>query len=320
MRKMILANDRVTRESALESLLPLQRGDFEAIFTAMAGLPVTIRLLDPPLHEFLPNSLSVDREIAEKRRSGASRAEIAALEETSRRIGELTERNPMMGFRGCRLGLVHPEIYAMQVRAILEAAIAVSRLGIVVEPEILIPLVADSREIALVRETIEREVTTITQRLGQRITFTVGTMIEVPRACLVAESLAQHTDFFSFGTNDLTQMSFGFSRDDAEGSFLRRYLEGVDRNGHTEAVLLHNPFEVLDRDGVGELMRLAIRGGRRARPHLKIGLCGEHGGEPASIALCEELRLDYVSCSPFRLAIARLAAAHAAIGTGSRDL
>jgi pyruvate,orthophosphate dikinase len=318
VRAMILASDRPHREAALAQLLPLQRDDFRAIFRAMEGLPVTIRLLDPPLHEFLPREDDLLATIDHARRS--SPHDVPELEQTLSRRRELAETNPMMGFRGCRLGLVHPEIYAMQIRAIFEAAGTLTREGIAVFPEIMVPLVCDVVELRLVKHRLETVAAETLSRLGVEVAYTFGTMIEVPRACLTADAIAGPADFFSFGTNDLTQMTFAFSRDDAEGTFLPRYLEGLSPNGTTTPILPHNPFEVLDEAGVGALMRLAIDQGRRAKPTLKLGVCGEHGGEARSIELCERLGLDYVSCSPFRLPVARLAAAHATLGTTRRDV
>jgi pyruvate,orthophosphate dikinase len=289
VQAMILADDEPARRAALDRLLPLQQGDFEGILEAMAGLPVTIRLLDPPLHEFLP-------------------AEEQATDEKMRaRIRALHEANPMLGTRGCRLGLQHPEIYETQIRAIARAARAVfERTGDVLLVEVMHPLVGYDEELQRLRELTVRVWEEEAPERGRL----VGTMIELPRACIRAGEIATHADFFSFGTNDLTQTALGISRDDAEGKFLTRYLE--------DGVIEHNPFQVLDRDGVGELMRIGVERGRAARPDLKIGICGEHGGEPSSVAFCHGLGLDYVSCSPFRVPIARLAAAQAALAeTGS---
>jgi len=319
MHAMIVAPNRAERERALATLLPLQRSDFAQLFREMRGLPVTIRLLDPPLHEFLPRTEVIMEELLAVRQRGDSPERIEALERTLQRIHELGEANPMMGFRGCRLGLVHPEIYSMQIRAIMEAALTVHDEGIAVAPEILIPLVTDRRELTLLRGLIERIATATLGSRAQAIHYSIGTMIEVPRACVVADDLAHEADFFSFGTNDLTQMTYGFSRDDAEASFLRQYLDGVECNGHPTPVLQQNPFETIDEQGVGALMRTAIERGRRTRPRLKLGLCGEHGGEPRSIAFCERLGLAYVSCSPYRIPAARLAAARAALGDGLTD-
>jgi pyruvate,orthophosphate dikinase len=283
VREMIMASDERSRREALEKLLPLQQSDFEGIFEAMAGLPVTIRLLDPPLHEFLP---SLDEATDERMR---------------KRIRALQESNPMLGTRGCRLGLMYPEIYEMQVRAIVRAALAVEqRTGDAPLTEIMHPLVGFSAELSRLRELTDR----VAEEEGAG-EYLCGTMIELPRACIRADEIAGDADFFSFGTNDLTQTALGFSRDDAEGKFLTFYLE--------DDILQRNPFETLDRDGVGELMRIAVERGRGAKEEIKLGICGEHGGDPDSIAFCHELGLDYVSCSPYRVPLARLAAAQAAL-------
>ena len=283
VREMILARDEEERRSALERLLPVQQGDFEAIFEAMAGLPVTIRLLDPPLHEFLPP------------------LEEATSEAMRERIKQLHEANPMLGTRGCRLGLQWPEIYEMQVRAIVRAARAVrERTGEAPLVEIMHPLVGFRAELSRLRELTERVAAE-----EPTVEYLCGTMIELPRAALRADEIAEEADFFSFGTNDLTQTTMGFSRDDAEGKFLTHYLE--------HGILERNPFEVLDEDGVGDLMRIAVERGRGVKPNLKLGICGEHGGEPRSVAFCHRLGLDYVSCSPYRVPLARLAAAQAAL-------
>ena len=280
VQEMILADTEADRRAALDRLLPFQQADFEGIFEAMAGLPVTIRLLDPPLHEFLPPE------------------EQATDEKMRARIRALHEQNPMLGTRGCRLGLVYPEIYEMQVRAIARAARAAGDAAVV---EIMHPLVGYVGELRRLRELTER---VWTEEAGDAPRL-IGTMIELPRACIRAADIATVADFFSFGTNDLTQTALGISRDDAEGKFLARYLD--------DGVIEHNPFEILDQMGVGELMRIAVERGREARPELKIGVCGEHGGEPSSVAFCHSLGLDYVSCSPFRVPVARLAAAQAAL-------
>ncbi len=283
VREMILAGDDEERRSALGRLLPMQQADFEGIFEAMAGLPVTIRLLDPPLHEFLPA------------------LEEATSEAMRERIRQLHEANPMLGTRGCRLGLQFPEIYEMQVRAIVRAARAVhERTGEAPLVEIMHPLVGFREELSRLRELTERVAAE-----EPEVDYLCGTMIELPRACLRADEIAEHADFFSFGTNDLTQTTLGFSRDDAEGKFLTYYLE--------HGLLERNPFEVLDEDGVGDLMRIAVERGRSAKPGIKLGICGEHGGEPRSVAFCHRLGLDYVSCSPYRVPLARLAAAQAAL-------
>ena len=284
VREMIMASGEEERRAALDRLLPHQQADFEGIFEAMAGLPVTIRLLDPPLHEFLPP--------LEEARDDRMRERIKALQES----------NPMLGTRGCRLGLLWPEIYEMQVRAIIRAAAAVEeRTGEAPLVEIMHPLVGFAEELnrlrALTIETAQEE--------SDQVEYVVGTMIELPRACIRADEIAEHADFFSFGTNDLTQTALGFSRDDAEGKFLTRYLE--------DGVLQRNPFETLDQSGVGDLMRIAVERGRGVKDDLKLGICGEHGGEPDSVAFCHGLGLDYVSCSPYRVPVARLAAAQAAL-------
>jgi pyruvate,orthophosphate dikinase len=284
VREMIMAANEEGRRTALDKLLPMQQGDFEAIFEAMAGLPVTIRLLDPPLHEFLP---SLDDTKDERMR---------------RRIKQLQEANPMLGTRGCRLGLQWPEIYEMQVRAIIRAARSVEdRSGDAPLVEIMHPLVAFEEELRRLRELT----TQVAEEEASDVEYLCGTMIELPRACVRADEIARHADFFSFGTNDLTQTALGFSRDDAEGKFLTHYLE--------DGVLEKNPFETLDVGGVGDLMRIGVERGRGAKPGLKLGICGEHGGEPKSVAFCHELGLDYVSCSPYRVPLARLAAAQAAL-------
>jgi pyruvate,orthophosphate dikinase len=283
VREMIMARGEAERRGALERLLPMQQGDFEGIFEAMAGHPVTIRLLDPPLHEFLPGP------------------EEDVPPEMRRRAEQLREQNPMLGTRGCRLGLQYPEIYEMQVRAIVQAAAAVEkRTGEAPQVEIMHPLVGFGEELRRLRELTER---VAAETPG--VDYRCGTMIELPRACIRADEIAAVADFCSFGTNDLTQTALGFSRDDAEGRFLTHYLE--------VGILDRNPFEVLDRSGVGDLMRIAVERARGVKPDLKMGICGEHGGEPSSVAFCHELGLDYVSCSPFRVPLARLAAAQAAL-------
>jgi pyruvate,orthophosphate dikinase len=283
VRAMIMASGEEERRDALAKLLPFQQEDFEGIFEAMAGLPVTIRLLDPPLHEFLPS------------------LEEAESPEMARRIRALREANPMLGTRGCRLGLLFPEIYEMQVRAIIRAASAVEgRTGEAPVVEIMHPLVGFAEELKRLRELTVRTA----EEEGEGA-YLCGTMIELPRACVRADEIAEHADFLSFGTNDLTQTTLGFSRDDAEGKFLTHYLD--------EGILRHNPFETLDQGGVGELMELAVERARSAKRDLKMGICGEHGGDPASVAFCHRLGLDYVSCSPYRVPLARLAAAQAAL-------
>jgi pyruvate,orthophosphate dikinase len=314
VQKMILDTSEGHAASAWE-LLPFQREDFAGIFRAMAGLPVTIRLLDPPLHEFLPKADKLKEEIAELRPLPGTGDAIAQKEALLARVEELHESNPMMGLRGCRLGLLYPEINEMQVKAIFEAAAIVTAEGIEVHPEIMIPLVGVVEELELARQTLERVAEETLRAAGVHVDYKFGTMIEVPRAALTADEIAAHAEFFSFGTNDLTQMTFGYSRDDAEGRFLQHYLDGVKVNGTQRKVLTRNPFEVLDQKGVGKLMKIAVEGGRSTRPDLKIGICGEHGGEPSSIAFARQLGLNYVSCSPYRVPVARLAAAQASIAS-----
>ena len=296
-REMILANDEAGRRNALEKLLPAQREDFAGIFRAMDGLPVTIRFLDPPLHEFLPHDEAAQSKVAKD--LGVD------LDEIRRKVDSLKEFNPMLGHRGCRLGITFPEIYDMQARAIFEAACAVAEEGGDVRPEIMIPLVGTAEELRRLRKRVE-EIARITfSEEGREVPYLVGTMIEVPRAAITADQVAEAADFFSYGTNDLTQMAFGFSRDDA-GSFLPEYVE--------KGILPAEPFQTLDQEGVGQLMEIATRKGRGVKPELKIGICGEHGGDPASVAFCHQIGLDYVSCSAYRVAVARLAAAQAALG------
>jgi pyruvate, orthophosphate dikinase len=296
MREMIVAREEGGRRRALNKLLPMQRADFEGIFEAMDGLPVTIRLLDPPLHEFLPHGGEETKLLA--RTLDIPRADL------NRIIESLRETNPMLGHRGCRLGITYPEITEMQGRAILEAAVRAMRRGIVVKPEIMIPLVATVKEFDNQRAVIEDVANRVLGGMGEKIAYLIGTMIELPRAALTAAQIAQSAEFFSFGTNDLTQTTLGLSRDDA-GRFLPSYIE--------RGILADDPFQVLDTEGVGRLVGIAVEDGRRVRPKLKVGICGEHGGEPRSISFCHSLGLDYVSCSPFRVPIARLAAAHAAL-------
>ena len=297
VREMILSRDEAGRRAALEKILPMQRQDFIELFTIMAGLPVTIRLLDPPLHEFLPKS---DEEIAEL-------APVIGVspEEVRNRAHELEEVNPMLGHRGCRLGISYPEIYEMQARAIFEAALAVSEKGgDPVVPEIMIPLVATRRELEILKARIVAVAEEIMEKTGRKLTYLVGTMIELPRAALTADQIAGEAEFFSFGTNDLTQTTYGISRDDS-ANFLDDYLNA--------GIFETDPFVSIDREGVGQLVRIATEKGRATRPDIKLGICGEHGGDPASVRFCDEVGLDYVSCSPYRVPIARLAAAQAAI-------
>jgi pyruvate,orthophosphate dikinase len=298
VREMILADDEGSRRSALAKLLPMQRADFVELFEIMGDLPVTIRLLDPPLHEFLPHS---DEEIAEV--AATMKADPKKLADRARTLHEF---NPMLGFRGCRLAIAYPEIAEMQARAIFEAAVAVGkRTGKPVAPEIMVPLIASKAELVLVKASIDAMATAVAKETGAKIVYQVGTMIELPRASLMAAEIAEAAEFFSFGTNDLTQTTYGISRDDA-ASFLGPYME--------RGILKRDPFVSIDREGVGELVRIGVERGRRTRPKLKVGICGEHGGDPDSVAFCHEIGLDYVSCSPFRVPIARLAAAQAALG------
>ena len=298
---MIMADDEAGRRAALDELLALQQNDFEAMFEAMEGLPVTIRLLDPPLHEFMPDRFELVEKVAEARLRGAP--ETAALEHTLERVRALAEGNPMLGTRGVRLGLIHPEIYEMQARAIFRAAHAVrERTGHAPRVEIMIPLVAYARELEMARELVLG--VAVQEGFSPGRDFSVGTMIELPRACLIAGDIAQHAEFFSFGTNDLTQTGLGFSRDDIEAAIVPHYVE--------TGIVARSPFATIDEDGVGELVRIAIKRGRGARPGLEVGVCGEHGGDAASIGFFDAAGLDYVSCSPFRVPIARVAAAQAA--------
>ena len=303
VREMILADDETGRRAALEKILPMQRADFVQLFEIMDGLPVTIRLLDPPLHEFLPHT---EEDVA-------AVAEATGLDPDKllRRAKELHEVNPMLGHRGCRLGVAYPEIYEIQVRAIIEAALEVAAAGRTPpQPEIMHPLVAKGEEMKFLRELTDRTARTVMAEKGRQIDYMVGTMIELPRAAIRAGDLAEHAEFFSFGTNDLTQTTFGISRDDS-GRFLGAYID--------KGIFEKDPFVTLDQEGVGDLIRIAAERGRKARPGVKLGICGEHGGDPASIAFCEEAGLDYVSCSPYRVPIARLAAAQAAIGEREKD-
>ncbi|NND73716.1 MAG: pyruvate, phosphate dikinase [Ilumatobacter sp.] len=315
MQRMITAETPAERREAIDALLPLQRNDFVGMLRAMAGLPVIIRLLDPPLHEFLPSFEELGRSAADLQIRLVHAQDLQTVEQLldeltevramSARVDRLRESNPMLGLRGVRLGLQIPELIRMQTRAIVEAAIEVRDDGIEVDPEIMIPLVSHSTEMEAARRIVESELAAICNEHATTIDVAIGTMIEVPRAALTAGEIAQHADFFSFGTNDLTQMTMGISRDDAEASFLLGYL--------ADQVISDNPFRTIDSDGVGRLMEIATTDGRATRPDLAIGICGEHGGEPASIALCQELGIDYVSCSAYRVPVARLAAAHAAL-------
>jgi pyruvate,orthophosphate dikinase len=301
VREMIMAGDSASRRAALAKLQPFQRDDFVGIFRAMDGLPVTIRLLDPPLHEFLPRYTDLLEEYTRLEARGISPAR-QRLEEMMTKVRSLQEANPMLGHRGCRVGITHPEIYGMQVRAIMEAACTVAEQGGKVEPEIMIPLTGTVGEMRLTYEQTKRIADGVVAEMGVPVRYTIGTMIEVPRAALIADQIARDAEFFSFGTNDLTQLTFGYSRDDV-AKFLPDYLQ--------KGLLAHDPFAVLDREGVGELIRIGIERGRRTRSDLKVGICGEHGGEPSSVEFCHQVGMTYVSCSPFLIPIARLAAAQA---------
>jgi pyruvate,orthophosphate dikinase len=299
VQRFILADTPVEEDEALAELEKLQRSDFEGIFAAMDGLPVTIRLLDPPLHEFLPD--------VEELLVHEARGELTAEDRRLMNAAQLwRESNPMLGTRGCRLGIIKPGLYRMQARAIVEAAIARKQAGGDPRVEIMIPLIVTEPELALLEGWVREIATATMASAGVEVDYLVGTMIETPRAALQAAEIANVAEFFSFGTNDLTQMTFGFSRDDVEGRFMSEYLE--------LKLLRANPFETLDQEGVGQLVRLGVERGRVTRPAIKLGICGEHGGDPASIEFCEQVGLDYVSCSPYRVPIARLAAAHASLG------
>ncbi len=305
VQEMILAENLEDREKALDKLLPVQRQDFYEILKAMESLPVTIRLLDPPLHEFLPNDKELMLQIAELRHTGGNNQLIEEKEFLLKKVSSLLEFNPMLGHRGTRLGITYPEIYRMQARAIFEAAAQLKQEGVNVLPEVEIPLVMDRAELAAMKQEVLNVYQQVVQETGVEFECKVGTMIELPRACVMADEIAQEADFFSFGTNDLTQTTLGFSRDDAEGKFIPIYID--------KKIMEDNPFAVLDRQGVGKLMRIAVEKGRQTKPDLLIGICGEHGGEPSSIEFCHQLNLEYVSCSPYRIPIARLAAAQAVL-------
>jgi pyruvate,orthophosphate dikinase len=309
VQAMIMATKTEEREKQLGRLLPIQRGDFEGLFKAMAGLPVIIRLLDPPLHEFLPSLEDLIRETTQLTDSGKNPTRLKKLEKIMSRVEELHEMNPMLGLRGVRLSILYPEIPRMQVRAIMEAACNLRMRKIDARPEIMIPLAGTLAELHAVHQELKPVAEQVLKEKGVRVPYKFGTMIEIPRAALTAGEIATEAEFFSFGTNDLTQMTFGYSRDDAERHFIVKYLE--------RKILPRNPFETIDEDGVGRLMAIAVSEGRKTRPKMEIGICGEHGGDPDSIHLCHSLGLDYVSCSPFRVPIARLAAAQAAIGDGT---
>lgn len=305
VQQMILSDSFEDRADALDKLLPIQREDFYGILKTMEGLPVTIRLLDPPLHEFLPHAEELAVAISRLKITGGDSKELAEKEDLLRKVRTLSEFNPMLGHRGCRLGITFPEIYEMQARAIFEASVALVKEGYKVIPEVEIPLVIDVKELSSLKERVIKVAGLVMEETGISFEYTVGTMIEIPRAALLADEIAEEADFFSFGTNDLTQTTLGFSRDDAEGKFLPDYL--------AQKILDENPFIVLDRRGVGKLMKMTVELGRKTKPDLFIGICGEHGGNPESVEFCHQIGLDYVSCSPFRVPIARLAAAQAAI-------
>jgi len=296
VREMILANDLEGRKKALAKLLPMQREDFYGILKAMEGFGVTIRLLDPPLHEFVPHEEENQKEMAKE--LGIS------LDDIKKKVESLHEFNPMLGHRGCRLGITYPEITEMQSRAIFEAACQLKKEGVDAKPEVMVPLVGTVHELAMQKKIIVETAETVMKETGITVDYQVGTMIEIPRAAVTADKIAEEAEFFSFGTNDLTQMTFGYSRDDS-GSFLPEYVD--------KKILSSDPFRVLDREGVGQLVKMGVERGRKTKPNLKIGICGEHGGEPSSIEFCHITGLNYVSCSPFRVPIARLAAAQAAI-------
>jgi len=296
MREMILADDETGRRKALDKLLPIQREDFEGIFEAMQDLPVTVRLLDPPLHEFVPHEDKNQKEMADQ--MGIS------VKEIKQKVDDLAEFNPMLGHRGCRLGNTYPEITEMQARAIIEAALNLQEKGVNAKPEIMIPLTGTYNEMKMQEDIVRATIEKVFAERNKKIDYLVGTMIEIPRAALTADKIAESAEFFSFGTNDLTQMTFGYSRDDA-GKFLPVYLK--------KGILENDPFQVIDQTGVGQLMKIAVDKGRKTRKNIKIGICGEHGGEPSSVEFCNTLGFNYVSCSPYRVPIARLAAAQAVL-------
>jgi pyruvate,orthophosphate dikinase len=296
MREMILSDDEKGRRKALKKLLPIQRRDFVGIFKAMKGLPVTIRLLDPPLHEFLPQDEKAQREMGRRMK--------LPVKTIQAKVSQLHEMNPMLGHRGCRLAVTYPEIADMQVQAIIEAACAVKAKGIKVLPEIMIPLIGTVNELTFLKARAQKVAAEVIAKKGVKLKYMIGTMIEIPRAALTAGEIATEAEFFSFGTNDLTQMTFGFSRDDV-GTFVPHYIE--------KEILPRDPFQTLDQTGVGELVKLGLQRGRQARPKLKVGICGEHGGDPDSVKFCHRIGMDYVSCSPYRVPIARLSAAQAVL-------
>ena len=297
VREMIVSKTVDQRKAALAKLLPMQRGDFKGIYKAMKGLPVTIRFLDPPLHEFLPTAEEDIRALANEM--------VLPYEELVQTIESLHEFNPMMGHRGCRLTVTYPEIAEMQTRAVIEAAIEVKQeCGYDIVPEIMIPLVGEKKELKYCKDIVVKTANEVMEEKGVKLDFHVGTMIEIPRAAITADEIAEEAEFFSFGTNDLTQMTFGFSRDDA-GKFLDDY--------YAKKIYESDPFQKLDQDGVGKLVKIAVDLGKKTRPNIKLGICGEHGGDPSTVIFCHNIGLNYVSCSPFRVPIARLAAAHAVV-------
>jgi pyruvate,orthophosphate dikinase len=301
---MILTDSEEKRQEALDTLLPYQRDDFTGLFRVMTGLPVIIRLIDPPLHEFMPEHDEIFERVITKRVKGET-AGLAEDEELLAAIEGLHESNPMMGLRGIRLSVVFPGMVKMQVRAIFEAACQVKKEGKEPKPEVMIPLTGHVNELKVIQPQLEEVAKQVMAEQGVEVEYKFGTMIEIPRAAVTADEIAKVAEFFSFGTNDLTQMTFGYSRDDAEAGFLLRYVE--------EGILPKNPFQTIDVDGVGQLMKMAVEKGRSTRPDLEVGICGEHGGDPASVAFCHSINQNYVSCSPFRVPIARLAAAQAAL-------
>jgi pyruvate,orthophosphate dikinase len=312
VREMILAPTKTERQAALDRLLPIQRADFKGILKALAGKPVIIRLIDPPLHEFLPSHDELLAEVVELRVRRDKPTMLAQKEAMLKVVEGMREMNPMLGLRGVRLGIIWPEINRMQVRAIFEAACELQAEGFTVYPEVMIPLTTFVNELKVMRELLEEEAQKVMTEKQMQVAYKFGTMIEIPRAALTAHQIAAHAQFFSFGTNDLTQTTLGISRDDAEGKFLLTYVE--------KGLIAANPFQQLDVEGVGQLIRMAVEKGRAVNLTLEVGICGEHGGDPSSIAFCHQVGLNYVSCSPFRVPIARLAAAQAALGESFRDV
>jgi pyruvate,orthophosphate dikinase len=303
--RMIIANTDEERAAALEEMLPIQEKDFEGLFEAMDGKPVIMRLIDPPMHEFLPSREELIEEVATLRCEDPDSEKLAEKEKMLEIVNGMWEVNPMMGLRGCRAGIMYKGLTEMQTRAFFQAACRCAERGVDVHPEVMIPLVGHVNELKLERGKLEEVAQDVMDEEGIEVPAIFGTMIEVPRAALTSGEIAEHADFFSFGTNDLTQMTYGYSRDDAEGKFLLQYVE--------QGILPENPFQALDQTGVGRLVELSVKEGKAANPDLEIGICGEHGGHPASIDFCYRAGLDYVSCSPFRVPVARLAAAHATI-------